>query len=165
VAALPFQPVGISSAAGPVHQGALTASESATFCATNLSTSLVLRIFSFLPNADLVRAQLVCKLWAELGRHPFVWKTRSAGQVEKRQVRAWMRQIAAQGVLKTSGFSRIAAYHEVDCTSQDASGVISFWKNVSQLAQLNETKLYIARAQDGQLLFSRRPFEKENLIE
>lgn len=167
LASLPFRPIAISSLRAPVHQGTLDPpSAHVKFCASNLTTSLVLRIFSYLPNGDLVRAQLVCKLWAELGRHPFVWKARSAGQVEKRDVRAWMRLVAAQGLLKNSGFPRIAAYREVDCTAQDPRSMISVWRQISHLAQLNETKLYVARAQEGELLFSRRPFEKgEGIIE
>jgi hypothetical protein len=46
-----------------------------------LSTSPILRIFSFLSNVDLAHARSVCKLWSTLGSHQYLWAGRTFGEV------------------------------------------------------------------------------------
>lgn len=117
-----------------------------------LPTSVWLRVFDFLPNNDLLHAQEVCKLWKELGRHSFVWKGRSTGQVTKGQVAHFMKEVRQLGVLKDSGFSGISGYFEVDFAHTD---VASLWKRVIQLVLLNESKVKVWRGPQGRLEFGR----------
>jgi GTPase SAR1 family protein len=134
------QPLGASL---PVHESLAIPSESPKFCASNLPTSVVLRVFSYLPNLDLARSQRVCRQWASLGRHEYLWNTRTAGSVPSRSVRTWLRQV---GNIK---------YYSVSLN--DDASMAKLWKRVAKCALLNESKMYIMRVPEGEVLSSRRP--------
>lgn len=153
----PRQP---SQAQGPVAAELLVPVQGCPVA--SLPTSVVLRVFSFLPNVDLAHAQRTCLQWRDLGRHPWLWRERTTGVVAPRKVRAWMSTVARERLMGSSAFSRIGAFFCVDCNEQgapDDRALVRLWKRVAALALLNETKLYVARAADGEMLYSRRPLQ------
>ena len=131
-----------------------------------LSTSVILRIFSFLPNRDLCAASQVCKLWKDLSHHSFCWKDRTAGPVHQREVKQWMNgmkicflfvfffflplkpfsrpEIASSKVLVPTGFNKIVAFLEVDKERDEQ--VVGLWKRALALIELNESKVVVTRA-------------------
>lgn len=118
-----------------------------------LPSSVLLRVFSYLPNRDLVACQSVCKLWKALGRHEFCWADRSAGQVRRSEVEAFMSEVANAKVLVKSGFPKIAAYVEVD--GQADGDVAGLWRKVIYYVSLNESKLAVRRTAAGRLEFTK----------
>lgn len=149
----------ISSACGPVHDAACVPSDHASWCLGNVPTSIVLRVMSYLPNADLMRAQLVCKLWYEMGRHPYVWRHRATGSVSRHAVNQWMRSVARDS--SHAGAARVAGFVMVNCSrdAPDERALVAAWRRVVSLALLNETKLYLGRTEGGEVVYSRRPLQ------
>ncbi len=144
-----------SAAIGAVFADLLIAGGDEKTGVASLSTSVLLRIFSFLPNADLCRVTETCRLWRDLGRHFYCWKDRSAGVVSDGEVREFMRLIAKSKVLKRSGFVQFGGYFKFDHNNE--SQVIAMWRRIVDLVQLNETKIVVSRdaGPSGGLQFSR----------
>ena len=117
----------------------------------NLPSSIVLRIFDFLPNADLVKCQLVSKLFRELGRHSFVWRNRAAGSVRPEEVNAWLQDVYKQNLLEKSGFRRVA-YMELTDSKAD---FVRVWKQTFKLVHENESKLICEAGPKGNLHFKK----------
>ena len=133
------------AAAHAVHPELLAPGAEGAASVASVSTSVLLRIFSWLPNGDLCRAMEACRLWHDMGRHSFSWKDRATCQVTVREVNAWMREVAQSRVLDRSGFRRISSLFEVQ-TPENAEQLVTLWKRVLQLVLQNETKIVVARA-------------------
>ncbi len=150
----------ISSVRGLVHETLWAPpSETEKWCMASVPTSIVLRVMSYLPNSDLTQAQLVCKLWYELGRHPFIWRRRATGTVSRRTVKQWLHTVARDE--QRARGARVVGCVEVNCSrdAPDERALVSCWRKVVSLAQLNETKLYMGRTEGGEVVYSRRPLQ------
>jgi hypothetical protein len=134
-----------TAAVHAVHPELLTAGAEGATLIGALSTSVLLRVFSWLPNGDLCRVMECCRLWHDLGRHSFSWKDRATGSVSIAEVKAWMREVAQSRVLERSGFRQISGLCQVG-TAEDAVPIVAMWRRVVQLVALNETKIVVTRA-------------------
>jgi hypothetical protein len=140
---------------GSVPAELLAPSENASFNLSSVPTSFVLRVFTYLSNADLLRAQRVCRLWKNLGRHSFCWADRSAGGVSQQDVRLFLDEIRASRVLKPTGFPKIGGFFCVDSVGpNNDAATLKMWKKIFKLAQRNSEKVRCRLGANGYLVFS-----------